>query len=55
VKWRIEPVKGAVITGSPVTDGRRIVLAIRRSSREQGQDAIVAVSDDEGRKGDIKK
>jgi eukaryotic-like serine/threonine-protein kinase len=55
LKWRIEPVRGAEITGSPVTDGRRIVLAVRRSFREQGQDAIVAVSNDEGRKGGIKK
>jgi len=55
VKWRIEPVKGAEITGSPVTDGRRIVLAVRRSSRDQGQDAIVALGEDEGRKGDTEK
>jgi outer membrane protein assembly factor BamB len=55
VKWRIEPVKGAEITGSPVTDGRRIVLAVRRSFRDQGQDAIVALGEDEGRKGDIEK
>jgi outer membrane protein assembly factor BamB len=55
MKWRIKPVKGSEITGSPLTDGRRIVLAIRRSSKEQGQDAIVTVGEDESRKGDIEK
>ncbi len=39
----------------PVTDGRRIVLAVRRSFRDQGQDAIVALGEDAGRKGDIEK
>jgi len=50
LKWRIQPVKGSEITGSPLTDGRRIVLAIRRNLEKQGQDAIVVIGEEE-RKG----
>ena len=55
MKWRIEPVQGSEITGSPLTDGRRIVVAIRRRSKAQGQDAIVSLGEDESGKGDTKK
>jgi outer membrane protein assembly factor BamB len=55
LKWRIRPVEGAEITGSPLTDGRRIVLAISRNSKHQGQHAIVAISDDKTRNRDIQK
>ena len=47
LKWRIQPVKGSEITGSPLTDGRRIVLAIRRNFEKQGQDAIVVIGEEE--------
>jgi hypothetical protein len=47
LKWRIRPVEGAEITGSPLTDGRRIVIAVRQSSKQRGQHAIVAIGDDE--------
>jgi outer membrane protein assembly factor BamB len=47
LKWRIQPVTGSEITGSPLTDGRRIVLAIRRNSKKQGQDAIVVIGEEE--------
>jgi len=50
LKWRIQPVKGSEITGSPLTDGRRIVLAIRRNLGNEGQDAIVAIGEDESRR-----
>ncbi|MFI5455321.1 MAG: PQQ-binding-like beta-propeller repeat protein [Isosphaerales bacterium] len=46
LKWRFKPVEGAEITGSPLTDGRRIVLPIRRSSKEHGQNAIVVIGED---------
>ena len=55
LKWRIQPVEGSEITGSPLTDGRRIVVPIRRSSKKQGQDAIVSLGEDESGKGDTKK
>ena len=32
LKWRIRPVEGSEITGSPLTDGRRIFLSMRRNS-----------------------
>ena len=49
LKWRFQPVKGSEITASPETDGRRIVLAIRRNSAKQGQDAIVAIGEDQSK------
>lgn len=45
LKWRILPVAGSEITGSPQTDGRRIVLAIRRNLKKEGQDAIVVIGE----------
>ncbi len=47
LKWRIKPVEGAEMTGGPQTDGRRIIVAVRRKSDSQGEDAIVAISEDE--------
>jgi outer membrane protein assembly factor BamB len=55
LKWRIQAVEGSEIDGSPLTDGRRIVLAIRRSAKLQGQNAVIAIGDDESRKGDFEK
>lgn len=55
LKWRVLAVKGSEITGSPLTDGRRIFLAIRRNFEKQGRDAIVVIEEDESRKGDIEK
>ncbi len=55
LKWRIQPVKGSEITSSPVSDGRRIVLAVRRNRTREGRHAIVAIGEDEGRKRDIAK
>jgi len=46
LKWRFKPVEGAEITGSPLTDGHRIVLPIRRRSKEQGENAIVVIGED---------
>jgi outer membrane protein assembly factor BamB len=50
LKWRIRPVEGSEITSSPLTDGRRIVLGIRRNSEKQGRHAIVVIGERE-RKG----
>jgi outer membrane protein assembly factor BamB len=47
LKWRIQPVKGSEITSSPVTDGRRIVLAIRRNLKKEGRDAIVVIGEED--------
>jgi eukaryotic-like serine/threonine-protein kinase len=55
LKWRIEPIKGAEIQGSPMTDGRRIVLSMRRNLEKQGQDAIVVIGEDESKEGAIEK
>ena len=35
LKWRIGPVPGAEITSAPLTDGRRIAVAIRQNQRGQ--------------------
>ena len=48
LKWRIQAVKGSEIDGSPLTDGQRIVVAVRRSSEKQGENAIVAIGNDGG-------
>jgi outer membrane protein assembly factor BamB len=48
LKWRIRPVEGSHITGSPLTDGRQIFVAIQRSIEKRGEDAIVAIGEDEG-------
>jgi outer membrane protein assembly factor BamB len=45
LKWRIQPVKGSEIDCSPVTDGRRIVVAVRASFDKRGQNAIVAIGE----------
>lgn len=55
LKWRIEPVKGAEVVSSPVTDGRQIIVAVRQRQNGQGQNAIVAVGEAEGGGGDVKK
>jgi outer membrane protein assembly factor BamB len=47
LKWRIRPVEGSHITSSPVTDGRRIFLAIQRDAEKQGEHAIVAIGERE--------
>ena len=47
LKWRIRPVEGSEITGSPLTDGRRIFVSMRRNSKQQGRDAIVAIGEEE--------
>jgi outer membrane protein assembly factor BamB len=49
LKWRMRAIEGSEITSSPLTDGRRIVVATRRSSKQQGQHAMVAISEDESR------
>ncbi len=46
LKWRFQPVPGAEITGAPQSDGRRIVLAMRRNRKNQGENAIVILSED---------
>jgi eukaryotic-like serine/threonine-protein kinase len=55
LKWRIRPVEGSPITGSPVTDGRRIFVPIQRRSGNPGEHAIVAIGEDEGKQGDVEK
>ncbi len=55
LKWRIEPIKGSEILGSPMTDGRRIVLSMRRNFQKQGQHAIVAIGEDEDPKGTVER
>jgi outer membrane protein assembly factor BamB len=46
LKWRFCPVEGAEITGSPQTDGHRIALSIRKSSRAgTGENGIVIIGD----------
>jgi outer membrane protein assembly factor BamB len=45
LKWRFKPIEGAEITGSPQTDGRRIVLAMRRNSKGHGENAIVILGE----------
>ena len=49
LKWRIRPVEGSEITGSPLTDGRRIFVPIRRNAKKQGRDAIVAIGEEENK------
>ena len=55
LKWRIQPVKGSEILGSPLTDGRRIAISMRRNFEKQGQDAIVVIGEDESRNGAVEK
>jgi hypothetical protein len=55
LKWRIQPVNGSEIASSPQTDGRRIVLAMRRKSEQQGQNAVVAIGEDQGKAGGTEK
>jgi outer membrane protein assembly factor BamB len=47
LKWRIRPVEDSHITSSPVTDGRRIFLAILRGPDKRGEHAIVAIGERE--------
>lgn len=47
LKWRIRPVENAEITGSPLTDGRWIFLAVRQNLNKQGEHAIVAIGERE--------
>jgi outer membrane protein assembly factor BamB len=44
--WRFAPVPGAEITSTPLTDGRRVVVAVRRDDKKRGEDAIVIIGDD---------
>ena len=56
LKWRIQPVKGSHLTSSPLTDGRRIFVAIQRNNGDRrGQHAIVAIAEDETGKAGIEK
>jgi outer membrane protein assembly factor BamB len=49
--WRFQPVKDAAITASPLIDGKRIVLAIRRNDETtRVQDAIVVIGEDDNKK-----
>ncbi len=47
LKWRIRPLENAEITGSPLTDGRRIFVSLRRNSNRKGEHAIVAIDERE--------
>jgi hypothetical protein len=49
-KWRIQPEQGSEITGSPLTDGQRIVLAIRAGSQQVGRHALVVIGEEQSRK-----
>jgi outer membrane protein assembly factor BamB len=53
LKWRIPAPSRSEITGGVLTDGRRIVLAVRRGARGSGQNAIVAIGEDANRLDDI--
>jgi eukaryotic-like serine/threonine-protein kinase len=55
LKWRIQTLEGSEITGPPLTDGRRIVVAIQRSAEQQGQHAIVAIGEDHRKEKGIEK
>jgi outer membrane protein assembly factor BamB len=49
LKWRLRPLEGAEITGSPQTDGERIAVAIRKNSRDYGgANGIVIVGESPG-------
>jgi outer membrane protein assembly factor BamB len=50
LKWRLQPVPGAEIDSAPQTDGRRIVVAVHASLDKRGQNAIVAIGEDERKK-----
>jgi hypothetical protein len=54
LKWRIRPVKGAQIAGSPLTDGRRIVVAVQQNSQKEGENAVVAIGEIESREVRVK-
>ena len=48
LKWRFQPVQDSEVDLSLATDGQRIVLGVRRSSEgKKGEDAIVAIDEDE--------
>ena len=48
LQWRIRPVENSEISGSPATDGKRIVVTTRQRSEKQGQHAVVLVGEDHG-------
>jgi outer membrane protein assembly factor BamB len=50
MNWRIQTSPGSEITGDVLTDGHRIVLATRRGRKGSGQNAIVAIGEDDARK-----
>ena len=51
LKWRFQPVKDSETWASPLVEGQRIVLAIRRNNEtKRGQDAIVVIGEDEKKK-----
>jgi RNA polymerase sigma factor (sigma-70 family) len=48
LKWRFEPSAGSEVDLSLATDGQRIVVGVRRNSRTKtGEDAIIAIGEDE--------
>src|SRR5262249_9201744 len=48
LQWRFQPSAGSEVDLSLATDGQRIVLGIRRHSEtKSGEDAIVAIGEDE--------
>jgi outer membrane protein assembly factor BamB len=48
LKWRFQPSPGSEVDLSLATDGQRLVVGIRRNSDERtGEDAIVAIGEDE--------
>jgi outer membrane protein assembly factor BamB len=48
LKWRYEPSAGSEVDLSLATDGQLIVVGVRRNSRtKKGEDAIVAIGEDE--------
>jgi outer membrane protein assembly factor BamB len=50
LKWRIQPEEGSEITNSPLTDGRRIVVAVRPGSQKVGRDAVVVIAEEQGKR-----
>jgi outer membrane protein assembly factor BamB len=52
LKWRFQPSPGSEVDLSLATDGRRIVVGVRRNSETKtGEDAIVAIGEDDAAAG----
>jgi outer membrane protein assembly factor BamB len=47
LKWRYEPEANSEIVSSPVTDGRRVILSLRKNFEKQGFNGTVFVGDAE--------